>query len=109
MQHCICFEKVSKIFKCTISKQILIRLYRIVKSSLSDKLDTQDNVQFYPRLPKMNDCGIISLPICQKSLGIDSENYLWSKLSNDYSDDFPMLIDRSNFNRWRRRLQMFVH
>ena len=85
------------------------KIYRIVKSSLSDKLDNTDNLQFYPRLPKMNDCSIIALSICQESLGIDSENYLWSKLSNDYGDDFPMLIDRSNFNRRRRRLQMFVH
>ena len=85
------------------------KIYRIVKSSLSDKLDTNDNLQFYPRLPKMNDCSIISFSICCESLGIDSENYLWSKLRNDYSDDFPMLIDRSNFNRRRRRLRMFVH
>jgi hypothetical protein len=85
------------------------KIYRIAKSSLSDKLDTQDNLQFYPRLPKMNDCSIIALSICCESLGIDSENYLWSKLKNDYSDDFPSLIDRSNFNRRRRRLQLFVH
>ncbi len=85
------------------------KIYRIAKSSLSDKLNEQDNLQFYPRKPKMNDCSIIALSICQESLGIDSENYLWSKLSNDYSDDFPMLIDRSNFNRRRRRLQTFVH
>jgi hypothetical protein len=85
------------------------KIYRIAKSSLSDKLNKGDNLQFYPRKPKMNDCSIIALSICQESLGIDSENYLWSKLRNDYSDDFPMLIDRSNFNRRRRRLQMFVH
>jgi len=85
------------------------KLYRIVKSSLSDKLNEEDNLQFYPRLPKLNDCSIIALSICCESLGIDSENYLWSKLKNDYSDDFPMLIDRSNFNRRRRRLQRFVY
>ena len=85
------------------------KIYRIVKSSLSDKLDNTDNLQFYPRLPKMNDCSIITLSICCESLGIDSENYLWSKLKNDYRNDFPSLIDRSNFNRRRRRLQLFVH
>ncbi len=84
------------------------KIYRIVKSSLSDKLDNTDNLQFYPRLPKMNDCSVIALSICCESLGIDSENYLWCKLKNDYRDDFPSLIDRSNFNR-RRRLQLFVH
>ena len=40
------------------------KIYRIVKSSLSDKLDTNDNLQFYPRLPQMNDCSIISFSIC---------------------------------------------
>jgi len=51
----------------------------------------------------------IALSICSESLGIDSENYLWSKLKKDYSKDFPNLIDRSNFNRRRRRLQLYIH
>jgi hypothetical protein len=65
------------------------KIYKIVKSSLSDKLNNQDNLQFYPRQPKMNDCSIIALSICAESLGIDSENYLWSKLKKDYSREFP--------------------
>lgn len=85
------------------------KIYKIVKSSLSDKLNSQDNLQFYPRPPKMNDCSIMALSICAESLGIDSENYLWSKLKKDYRIDFPDLIDRSNFNKRRRRLQLFIH
>lgn len=85
------------------------KFYKIVKSSLSDKLNAHDNLQFYPRLPKMNDCSIISFSICAEALGIDSENYLWSKLRKDYSQDFTDLIDRSNFNKRRRRLQLFIH
>lgn len=85
------------------------KIYKIVKSSLSDKLNTQDNLQFYPRQPKMNDCSIITFSICAESLRIDSENYLWSKLKKDYSIDFPDLIDRSNFNKRRRRLKPFIH
>jgi len=57
----------------------------------------------------MNDCSIITLSICAESLGIDSENYLWSKLKKDYSNEFHHLIDRSNFNRRRRRLQLYIH
>ena len=83
-------------------------IYKIVKSSLSDKLNSEDNLQFYPRKQKMNDCSIITFPICAESLGIDSENYLWSKLKKDYSKDFPDLIDRSNFNKRRRRLHLFI-
>lgn len=84
------------------------KIYKIVKSSLSDKLNGQDNLQFYPRQPKMNDCSIIALSICAESLGIDSENYLWSKLKKDYGREFPELIDRSNFNKRRRRLQRYI-
>lgn len=85
------------------------KIYKIVKSSLSGKLNSWDNLQFYPRLPKMNDCSSISFSLCAESLGIDSENYLWSKLKKDYCSDFPDLIDRSNFNKRRRRLQFFIH
>ncbi len=57
------------------------KLYRIVKSSLSDKLNEEDNLQFYPRLPKLNDCSIIALSICCESLGID-----WSQhVSSSYA------------------------
>lgn len=41
-------------------KTIFEKIYQIVKSSLSDKLDNRDNLQFYRRLPKMNDCSIIA-------------------------------------------------
>lgn len=84
------------------------KIYKIVKSSLSDKLNSEGNLQFYPRLPKMNDCSIIALSMCAESLGIDSENYLWSKLKKDYCREFPELIDRSNFNKRRRRLQLYI-
>ena len=85
------------------------KIYLIVKSSLSDRLNSEGNLQFYPRLPKMTDCSIIALSICAESLGIDSENYLWSKLRKDYHMEFPDLIDRSNFNKRRRRLRLYVH
>jgi len=85
------------------------KFYEIVKSSLQDKLNQDDNLQYYPNKPKMNDCSIIALSICAESIGIDSENYLWSKIKKDYQADFPGLIDRSNFNKRRRRLHLFIH
>jgi hypothetical protein len=85
------------------------KFYEIVKSSLQDKLNLDDNLQYYPNKPKMNDCSIIALSICAEAIGIDSENYLWSKIKKDYKDDFPELIDRSNFNKRRRRLHLFIH
>jgi len=85
------------------------KIYHIVKSSLSTKLNELDNLQFYPRTPKMNDCSIIALSVCAEALGIDSENYLWSKLKKDYAAAFPNLTHRSNFNKRRRRLQFYIH
>ena len=102
-------NKVLKLILMHNLKTNFDKIYLIVKSSLSDKLNSEDNLQFYPRLPKMNDCSIIALSVCSESLGIDSENYLWSKLKKDYSNEFPNLIDRSNFNKRRRRLQLYIH
>lgn len=56
----------------------------------------------------MSDIEVVALSITAESLGIDSENLLFSKLKNDYSADFPNLIDRTNFNRRRRRLNGFI-
>jgi IS5 family transposase len=85
------------------------KFYEIVKSSLQAKLNQDDNLQFYSNKPKMNDCSIIALSICTEAIGIDSENYLWSKIIKDHKADFPLLIDRSNFNKRRRRLREFIH
>jgi hypothetical protein len=56
----------------------------------------------------MSDCQIIALAITGESLGIDSESYFWGKLKSDHSMDFPNLIDRSNFNRRRKRLYPLI-
>lgn len=85
------------------------KFYELVKESLAEELNAAGNLQFYPRLPKMNDCSIIALSLLEESLGIDSENYLFGKLKSDYAAHFPHLIDRSNYNRRRRRLRFYIH
>jgi len=55
-------------------------------------------------MPKMSDIEIISLSVTMEVLGIDSENYFFSKLTNEYSRQFPNLIERSRFNRRRKQL-----
>ena len=79
------------------------KIFDITKSFFGDSLNADDNFFFYPRKPKMSDCEIITLSIVGESIGIDSENYLFGKLRSDHSHDFLHLIDRSNFNRRRRR------
>jgi len=80
------------------------KFYEICKEIFEQEIDKDKNFQFYPVKPKMNDLEIISLSCCMEALGIDSENLLWSKLKTDYSSLFSNLIDRSRFNRRRKRL-----
>ena len=84
------------------------RFYRICKEFFEDQADSSGNLQFYPRAPKMSDLQIIALSCVMEALGIDSENLLWSKLNKDYPYLFQQLIDRSRFNRRRKRLQSFI-
>lgn len=84
------------------------RFYRICKEFYEGQSDPKGNLQFYPRTPKMSDLKIIALCCTMEALGIDSENLLWSKLKTDYPTWFSTLIDRSRFNRRRRRLEPLI-
>ena len=84
------------------------KFFNISKSVFKDRLNQSDNFFFYPNKPKLSDCEIIALSVTGESLGIDSESYFWGKLKFDHKDDFPRLIDRSNFNRRRKHLYPFI-
>jgi len=84
------------------------KFFDITKLFFEGLVNEDYNLQFYPRKPKMSDCEIITLSVLCEALGIDSENYLFGKLRIDHHDDFPNLIDRSNFNRRRKRLGAFI-
>ena len=84
------------------------KFFNITKSIFSTRINNFNNFFNYPNRPKMSDCEIIALSITGESIGIDSENYFWGKIKSDHSDDFPNLIDRSNFNRRRKRLIPFI-
>lgn len=85
-------------------KTNFLKFFDITKQVFSDKIDAFYNFQSYRRKPKLSDCEVLALVLTAESIGIDSENYLFGKLKSDYKDDFPSLIDRSNFNRRRKRL-----
>src|SRR5258708_38179233 len=84
------------------------KFYGICKELFEKEVNSRKNFQFYPVLPKMNDLKIVSLACCMEALSIDSENLLWSKLKTDYVSLFADLIDRSRFNRRRKRLVGFI-
>lgn len=84
------------------------KFFDITKSIFIDQTNRFDNFFAYRNKPKLSDCQIIALAITGETLGIDSENYFWGKLKSDHKHDFPDLIDRSNFNRRRKRLYPFI-
>lgn len=84
------------------------KFLELTKLVLKEKINSSGNFIFYPNKPKMTDCEIIALSLTSESLGIDSENYLWGKLKSDHYLDFPNLIDRSNYNRRRKKLYPFT-
>lgn len=84
------------------------KFFDITKSVFKNRINKFDNFMLYRNRPKMSDCEIIALAVTGESLGIDSESYFWGKLKNDHYQDFPNLIDRSNFNRRRKRLHPLI-
>lgn len=84
------------------------KFYGICQELFEKEVNTRKNFQFYPMPPKMNDLEVVALSCCMEALSIDSENLLWSKLKTDYVSLFPNLIDRSRFNRRRRRLTSWI-
>jgi hypothetical protein len=65
-------------------------------------------IKRHGRAPKFTDAEVITLSLVSESLGIDSENHFFMKLKSEYKYDFPNLIERSRFNRRRRRLQKVI-
>ena len=84
------------------------KFYGICKELFKNETDNKKNFQFYPVQAKMNDLEVVSLACRMEALSIDSERLLWSKLKKDYASAFPNLIDRSRFNRRRKRLTPFI-
>ena len=84
------------------------RFFNITKSVFENHIDCNDNFFPYRRKPKLSDCQIIAFAITGESPGIDSEAFFWAKIKNEHAVDFPTLIDRSNFNRRRKRLYSFI-
>ena len=84
------------------------KFFKQISITLADIILLDGNFKSYPRKPKLSDTAILALTLCSEALGIDSENYFWSKLKTDHSLDFPSLIQRCNFNRRKRNLAPYL-
>lgn len=84
------------------------KFFSITNSFFNNSIDKYGNFKSYPHPPKMSDCEIIASSLTGESIGIDSENYFWKKLITDYCSSFPKLIERSRYNRRRKRLYPYI-
>lgn len=84
------------------------KFLELVNSKFSNDLNMFGNFKYYPNKPKLSDNEIIALSLCQECLGIDSENYFWSKLKTDYKAFFPDLIHLTRYNHRRKTLTPYI-
>ena len=88
----------------TISMSNIIKNYlRVLEviCSLNCELEFKSNVG---RKPKMSDLEVIALSLTAEFMSIDSENALFKQIS---SNEISNLVDRSQFNKRRRKLFLF--
>lgn len=67
------------------------------------------NFQYYKNPPKWSDIEIVTLAILAEIISLDSESWLFTRMKSDLNLIFPVLIDRSNYNRRKRRLNPYIN
>ncbi len=80
------------------------KILSIVKKNLSDVLDAHGNLKRPGNKPKFSDAEVICLSLLSEALMFNSEYYLFKVLNKNFKNTFPNLIDRSGYNRRRKRL-----
>lgn len=80
---------------------IFAKYLDICKKFAGDLVNSQGNIPRPGTVPRFSDLEIVALSLSIESIGLDSENYLFSKL-REYSEYFPHLISRRQFNDRRK-------
>ena len=83
---------------------IVKNYFRVLEviSSLNFELELKSGVG---RKEKMSDLEIVALSLTAEFMSIDSENSLFKEINNQ---QIPNLIERSQFNKRRRKLFFFL-
>ena len=76
----------------------------MVKEILSEEVNEKGNYTRRGVVPRFSDIEVISLSLTSECLGIDSENYLFSKLQTEYQNEFDNMISRRQYNDRRKLL-----
>ena len=76
---------------------------------MNEFLFPDGNFEIYRNKPKWSDIEVVTISILDEGISLDSENWMFSKLKNDLLSIFSQLIDRSNYNRRKRRLSGYIN
>lgn len=84
------------------------KMLETIQSLEINDFDKYGNVKRVGPKPKFSDLQVISLNLTAEYMSIDSENFLFKKLHSCHRDDFPTLIDRTQYNRRKKLLFHFI-
>jgi hypothetical protein len=76
----------------------------VIKDILSDGVNDKGNYKRPGTIPKFSDIEVIALSLTAECLSIDSENYLFSKLKSEYTNEFKNIISPRQYNDRRKLL-----
>src|SRR5210317_1046720 len=91
-------KSIKLIWKMHNIKRNFDKILETIKPFTKDIFNQRGNVPRPGPVAKMSDLEVIALTLTSEYLSIDSENYLFKKLRSCHHQDFPQLIDRSQFN-----------
>jgi len=80
------------------------KIVEVLKDIFGKEINEKGN---YPRrgvVPRFSDIEVMALSFTAECLSIDSENYLFSKLTTEYEDEFKNIISRRQYNDRRKLL-----
>ena len=80
------------------------KILGVIKDILGDEINAKGNYLRRGTVPKFSDIQVIALSLTAECLGIDSENYLFSKLNKEYLNEFENMISRRHYNDRRKLL-----
>ena len=81
---------------------IFVKYLNICKSFAGELVNVKGNINRKGVIPRFSDLEVIALSMTAETLGIDSENYLFSQLSH-HKYNMPNLISRRQFNDRRKQ------
>lgn len=80
------------------------KIIEVIKGISFSAINEKGNFKRRGSCPKFSDIEVMALSLTAECLGIDSENYLFSKLQKEYLNDFDNLISRRQYNDRKKLL-----